>query len=278
MLNVLAFQLVYNEYSDEKKEYLIVDDNYLNQMDKTVELINKYDPDLIIYPEMSYCDKYDDYFLKLSKKKLIVFGSFYDTDNINKTVVYSKNKKILLPKIYPSPVEPMVRVMEWVEPSVFINKHLKSHSFSLRKQKIYILNCMEYYHSAYYIARNNKLNRNAILVSPCSNSKVDLFLDETRSIHNHNEKIYSFVINCVSEYNSKQYAEGKSYIYGPVQKTQKNWLAKEGVVSDNHNCSIIKADNKARYIYGEFAIENLSNYGRSDAYRNTPKIIYGEIK
>lgn len=277
MLKVLAFQLIYDEYSDDKKEYLIVDEKFLKQMDKTIELIDRYDPDLIIYPEMSYTSKYDEHFLKISKDKLIVFGSFYDDDLINKTVVYYKNSKYLLPKIYPSPVEPMVRIVDWLEPTDFIKKHLKKHTFSIKKKNIYILNCMEYYHVAYYIARNSKINKNAILVAPCSNSKVDLFLDETKAIHNHNEKIYSFVINCISKYNNKEYGVGKSYIYGPIQKTEKNWLKQEGIDADNHNCSIINADDKPRYIYGEFALDNLSNFGRSDSYRNTPKIIYDEI-
>lgn len=276
MLKVLAFQLMYNEYSDDKKEYINVDKTFLDQMDKTIQLINKCNPDLIIYPEMSYVDNYNEAFLEISKDKLIIFGSFYD-DLINKTVVYYKGEKHLLDKIYPSPVEPMVRRVEWVEPKDFIKKYLKSHTFILKKKKIYVLNCMEYYHAAYYIARDSKLNKNAILVAPCSNSKVDLFLDETKSIHNHNEKIYSFVINCISKYNDKDYGMGMSYIYGPIQKTEKNWLKQEGINSDNHNCSIIKADNKPRYIYGEFALNTLSNFGRSDSYRNTPKIIYEEI-
>jgi predicted amidohydrolase len=277
VLRVLAFQLIYNEYSDDKKEYLIINEDILKQIDKTIELINEKNPDLIIYPEMSYIPEYDEYFLKISKDKLIVFGSFYDEDLINKTVVYYRGKKHLLPKIYPSPVEPMIRRVEWIEPSIFLSKYLKSHTFKLKKQQVYILNCMEYYHVAYYIARNSRLSKNAILVSPCSNSKVDLFLDETKAIHNHNEKIYSFVINCISKYNNKEYGCGNSYIYGPIQKTEKNWLEQEGITVDKHNCSIIKADDKARYIYGEFALEQLSNFGRSDLYRNTPKIVYKEL-
>ncbi len=277
MLKVLSFQLLHDEYSDTEKEYIIVDKKFLNQMDKTIKLIEKYKPDLIIYPEMSYIVQYDEIFIKMSKDKLIVFGSFYDEDLINKTVVYHKGIKYLLPKIYSSPVEPMVRRVSWIEPKDFIKKHLKSHTFILKKKRIYILNCMEYYHVAYYIARDNKLNKDAIFVSPCSNNKVSLFLDETKAIHNHNEKIYSFVINCISKYNGEDYGNGMSYIYGPIQKTEKNWLKQEGINSDNHNCSIITADDKPRYIYGEFASNPLSNYGRSDAYRNTPKIIYEKI-
>lgn len=277
MLKVLAFQLEYNEYSNDTKEYITIDDKFILQMDKTISLIEQYNPDLIIYPEMSYIDKYDDYFLSKSSDKLIIFGSFYDGDLINKTVVYSKGVKHLLPKVYPSPVEPMVRRVEWVEPNDFIKKHLKKHTFTIKKKKVYVLNCMEYYHAAYYIARNSKLNKDAILVAPCSNSKVDLFLDETKAIHNHNEKIYSFVINCISKYNDKDYGMGMSYIYGPIQKTEKNWLKQEGINSDNHNCSIIKCSNTPQYIYGEFTMEHLSNFGRSDSYRNTPKIINKEI-
>lgn len=277
MLKVLAFQLSYNEYSDDKKEYINVDKKFLNQIDKTIELINKYKPDLIIYPEMSYAENYNEIFIKLSKDKLIIFGSFYDEDLINKTVVYYKSSKYLLDKIYPSPVEPMVRRVSWIEPKEFIKQHLKSHTFKLKNRKIYILNCMEYYHTAYYIARDKRLSKDAVLVAPCSNSKVDLFLDETKAIHNHNENIYSFVINCISKYNNKNYGKGLSYIYGPIQKAEKNWLKQEGINSDNHNCSIIKADDNPRYIYGEFALNSLSNYGRSDAYRNTPKIIYKKI-
>lgn len=96
------------------------------------------------------------------------------------------------------------------------------------------------------------------------------------AIHNHNESIYTFMLNCVSTYKDESYGDGQSYIYGPVSIHEKEWLSKEGVLTKknpNHILSLSK--DKIQYVYGEFMFsERLSRFGRSDNYINNPRTIF----
>ena len=107
---------------------------------------------------------------------------------------------------------------------------LRKHEFKVKGKKIYIFNCMEYYNLAYYIARNPKYKENLFgIFTICSNSNTHVFEEETTVIHNHNESIYTFMLNCVSTYKGEDYGDGQSYIYGPVSVHEKEWLEKENV-------------------------------------------------
>ena len=64
-------------------------------IEKVKELIYKKNPDIIAIPEMCYVEEMDDYYLKISKNKLIIAGSIYQ-NGINYTVVFSNKNKYLI--------------------------------------------------------------------------------------------------------------------------------------------------------------------------------------
>lgn len=268
-LKVLGFQLKLELASNNHQEFLIKTKEYYSQIEQSLKVIKANNPDLIIYPEMSYDDSYEKIFRKLSKDKLIVAGSIY-RNRINATIVFQDGIKNEIPKQFASGAEPMVRVIESKKMIDFSEFNIKNHTFYLKNKKLIILNCMEYYHMAYYLARTEP-NLFAI-ISPCSNNNQTVFKEETKALHNHQENVYSFVVNCVSKYNNQKYGQGKSYIYGPVQHHEKEWLNLEKITSDEHACSILNLENNASYFYGEFA-NNLITYGRSDNYFINPKNI-----
>ena len=123
---------------------------------------------------------------------------------------------------------------------------------------------------AYTISR--KFDDIFAIICICSNSNQKVFIEESKALHNHSENIYSFVINCISNYQKEEYAKGNTYIYGPIQYHEQDWLRKEGYDIDNHSCSILKLSNNPEYFYGEFT-NNFSRFGRSDYYLNNPKNI-----
>jgi len=138
-------------------------------------------------------------------------------------------------------------------------------------KKVYVLNCLEYYETAYMIARDPKLSSDLFgFIVPCSNSNPKVFMDESKALHNHNEFIYSFVTNRIRGDNTNRY--GRSYIYGPIQYHEKDWLKEEGIESDEHNASILTLDKDTpSFAYGKYAVgKELSRFGRSDCYLNTP--------
>lgn len=266
-LKILGFQLKVNLACDHYKEYLVICKKYQEQIVESLKIIDRLSPDIVIYPEMCYSEDYDSEFIKLSKDKLIIAGSIYE-ENKNITVVYNNQVRHNIEKRYASGAEPMTRYIDYLEPDEFISKYLDEHTFFIKGKKIVVLNCMEYYHVAYYLAR--KYPDIFALISPCSNNNQSVFIEESKALHNHNENIYSFVVNCISDYNDKSYAKGESYIYGPIQHHEKEWLKKEGMESDKHNSSILALNGESSYFYGEFT-NNLVPYGRSDRYINNPK-------
>ena len=60
------------------------------------------------------------------------------------------------------------------------------------------------------------------------------------------------MLNCVSTYKGENYADGQSYIYGPISIHEKEWLKKDGINTKGnptHILSLSKTDTQ--YIYGE---------------------------
>ncbi len=273
-LSVAQFQLRLEIVCDSKNDTLTLTDEYYNQMDASINVIKKLKPDISIFPEMSYNSKYNDIFRKLSESgKMIVFGSTY-VDGINKTIIYLNGKQKQVVKRYPCGSEPMIRICEKLDVNDFITRFLKEHEFYVSSQKVYVLNCLEYYQAAYMIARNRELVSDLFgFIVPCSNSNPVVFLEESKAIHNHNESIYSFVTNRVKEIGESGY--GSSYVFGPIQYHEKDWLKEEGIISEEHNASILTMSSKdASYSYGRYATkETISRFGRSDLYTNTPKDI-----
>lgn len=274
-LSVCMFQLNTQLDCDSHCEYLIETSEVLKQIQDAFQIIEKYKPDIVMFPEMAYLSKYDKKYEELSVSRILIAGSYYN-EGINTTVVFSNGVKHEIPKAYASGAEPMARKISFIEPEEFLETKLKAHEFWIKGKKIYILNCMEYYHTAYYIARKQLLNNNLFgIFTICSNSNTRVFEEETVCTHNHNESIYTFNLNCVSEYKGEPYGDGKSYIYGPVSGHEKEWLRKEGIESKKNVCHILSlSKEKAQFVYGKFAFsENLSRYGRSDKYLNNPRDI-----
>lgn len=271
-LTVLQFQLKLTIKSDSVHDYLVLNDEYFSQMEKCISLIYELNPDIVIFPEMSYNLRFHHFFKSYSKEnRLVVFGSTY-IGYINYTTIFHNGKLKKIPKRYACGSEPMVRFIPKIDINTFLGKYLHEHEVYVKGNKLYILNCLEYYEAAYLIARDPILCENLFgFIVPCSNNNPDVFLTESCAIHNHNEYIYSFVCNRVKEDGSKGY--GKSYIFGPIQEHEKFWLKTEGVPMSNHNSSIITMDSSTiGYVYGSFTSENtLSRFGRSDYYVNTPQ-------
>ena len=272
-LSVCMFQLKVHLDCDSRSEYIIETEEVFKQMENAFKVIEELNPDICLFPEMTYLKKYEKEYQKLSASKIIVAGSYYK-NGINTTVIFSDGKRHEIEKCYASGAEPMARDYSFLPVEEFLDTQLKHHEFWIKGKKIYILNCMEYYHTAYYIARNNMINDELFgIFAICSNSNTRVFEEETTCIHNHNESIYTFSLNCVSTYKGEDYGDGKSYIYGPISQHEKEWLRKEGVESKKNVCHLLSlSQDKAQYVYGKFiSHDNLSRYGRSDKYSNNPK-------
>lgn len=271
-LSVIMFQLKLEIVCDCQKDSLILTKEYYSQMKNSIDAIKKFMPDICIFPEMSYQEIYANELKELSKEgRIIIFGSNY-IGNTNKTKVFIDGKLHEITKRYPCGSEPMIRFYEKLDVNDFISDYLNEHEFYIKDQKIYVLNCLEYYQTAYIIARNYELSKDLFaFIVPCSNSNPNVFMDESKALHNHNENIYSFVCNRIKNKGEKGY--GKSYIYGPIQYHEKDWLKEEGIHSDDHNASILTLDDSTpSYTFGKFLIPNsISRFGRSDYYANTPK-------
>ena len=266
-LKILGFQLVLELESNFQKEYVVKNKFYEKEMDHTFEIISEINPDIVIYPEMSYIDEYEKVFQALSKDKFIIAGSIYRGTQ-NTTIIFQDTRKIEIPKLYASGAEPMVRYIKCRTPQEILKNDIKTHFFKIHDKQVIVLNCMEYYHLAYFIAR--EYSDIFAIISPCSNNNPMVFNEETKALHNHNENIYSFVINCISTYNKQLYGKGQSYVYGPIQYHEKKWLMQESILMDQHVSSILNLDDTPSYFYGEFT-NDLTAYGRSDNYLNNPQ-------
>lgn len=270
-LAVVSFQLELEITCNHRNDVLLPSPFYYAQMKQCIQVLKDKKPHIAIFPEMSYQKQYEKELQLLSHDSFIVFGSTY-LNSLNYTKVFYKGKNFDILKRYACGSEPMVRILD--KPSIhdFLEKHLLDHTFEVEGNKIYVLNCLEYYQVAYYIARDPLLNENLFgFIVPCSNSNPNVFLQESKAIHNHNERLYSFVCNRVKPKEPKQY--GRSYIFGPIQYHEKDWLAEEGIQGENHPSSILTlSQNIASYSYGWYAIPKvISQFGRSDFYISTPK-------
>lgn len=266
-LKVLGLQLIMELDCNSRDEYLIRNDIFDSQIECVKKLISLKNPDIVILPEMAYLSGMEQYYKEISKDKLVVAGSIYN-DGINQSVVFFNNQVYYIPKCNASVAEPMVRFIDKCTPDDFIKNKLSDHTFIFDGKKIIVLNCMEYYQNAYYIARG--VDDLFGIICICSNNNPKLFVEESKVIHNHKESIYTFMINCVSTYKGESFGKGQSYVYGPIQGYEREWLVKEGIKMDEHVSSILKLGSEDEYYYGEFSNE-FSRFGRSDEYINNPK-------
>lgn len=276
-LSVLMCQLNMTLDCNSRDEYLIQTDSIDEQLINAFKIMEEKNPDITLFPEMAYVRKWDSDYAKFSEDgKVVVAGSYYD-NGINKTVIFQDGKKREIPKGYASGAEPMARKITYIPPSEFLSNELEKHEFWVKGKKIYILNCMEYYHVAYYIARNPEYKENLFaIMAICSNSNTHVFEEETVVIHNHNEALYTFVLNCVSRYQGKKYGDGQSYVYGPISVHEKEWLKKDGLNTKERPTHIVSlSETHTQYLYGEFWVaDELSRFGRSDNYLNNPRSIF----
>jgi len=256
---------------DSMKEYVIADKKYFNQMEQIIKKFNEDEFDILLLPELSYHEKYDEYFINASHGKLIVFGSVY-IDGENRTVVYQDGQKHLVRKMFASGVEPAVRFQRRISVKDFIKYELKSHTFLLHGRKFIVLNCSEYYKCAYFIARDERLCKNLFgFLVPCANNNSDVFLSESIALHNHNDSIYSFVVNTISKYNEESYAHGASFIFGRISKFERTHSELNRINNKTNNICLL--DDTPCIVTGEYLFESSSNYYRSDNFRYTPKNI-----
>lgn len=266
-LKVLGFQLDIELDCNFKNEYLIDTDKFREEFEMVKDIISDKNADVIILPEMCYLSDMESYYKDLSKDKLVIAGSIYN-NGINYTKIFQTGEMFTIPKYNASGAEPMVRFIGKCSVDEFMKNKLYEHIFYVGSKKLVVLNCMEYYQNAHFIARYVPDLFGIICI--CSNNNPKVFVDETRVINNHVENIYTFMINSVSLYQGKFYGKGQSYVYGPIQGHEKEWLVKEGVLSDNHVSSILRLGEEAEYFYGEF-VKDFSRFGRSDEYVNNPR-------
>ena len=266
-LRVLGFQLKVDLDCDEYQEYLISNDELYCQLEDVKKVLLEKDADVILFPEMCYIEEMDDYYKELSNHRIVVAGSVY-IDGINYTIVYQDGEKKRIRKYNSSGAEPMIRNVESVDTNTFLKKHLGEHTFVIKGKKIIILNCMEYYQHAYRIARDVPDIFGIVCI--CSNSNQKVFLEETMALNNHMETVYSFVLNCVSNYMGREYAKGESYVFGPISRHEQDWLKIEGKDIYDHNSAILHLGCDPEYFYGEFD-NSFSRFGRSDRYQNNPR-------
>ena len=122
-LSVCMFQLKVQLDCNSQYEYLIETDEVLNQIESAFQIIEKYTPDIIMFPEMTYLERYDETYQKLSISRILVAGSYYKS-GINTTVIFSDGVKHEIPKFYASGAEPMARKISFQHPSEFLQNLL----------------------------------------------------------------------------------------------------------------------------------------------------------
>ena len=267
-LNVCFAQLSLTLENNEHSEFLVENNSYYSQMESILTYLENNEFDVMVFPEISFCEKYASRLLALSKGRLIVFGSRY-IEGENITVVYYDGKEHLIKKRFLCAVEPAVRTCERISVSKFLTTYLKEHTFVLNGKKLIVLNCAEYYNAAYMIARSNKYSKNLFgFVVPCANNNTKVFLEESRAIHNHNSEIYSFVVNAVGTYSGKNYAKGESYVFGKVSPFEKECATYSRL---DHPGNICYLDDGAYLVSGSYLMQNYSPFYRSDNFFFTPK-------
>ncbi len=261
-------QMKLNLGCDNEKEFLIGDDLYFNQMDEVVKKIG--DCDVLIFPELSYHKNYESYFLSNSNNKIIVFGSCY-VGNENFTIVYYNMKKYMIKKMFNSPVEPSIRYQENIGVKEFLKNNLKERTFVLNGKKFIVLNCAEYYKVAYFIARDEYKSKNLFgFLVPCANNNNEVFLTETKAISNHNDNVYSFIVNSNSLYNGQKYSLGGSYVFGRVSPFERDSFKDFRLKESSNICCL---DSGSYFVRGMYLYKESSKYYRSDSFRHTPKNI-----
>lgn len=133
-LSVCMFQLDIQLDCNSKYEYLIETEETLKQIESAFRIIEKMKPDISLFPEMTYLQRYEKKYQELSASKIIVAGSYYK-GGINTTVIFSDGVKNEIPKSYASGAEPMAREVAYLPPEKFLKTNLKQHEFWIKGKK-----------------------------------------------------------------------------------------------------------------------------------------------
>ena len=70
-LSVCMFQLKVNLDCNSQDEYLIETEETLMQMESAFRIIEKFKPDISLFPEMTYLERYDKKYQELSISRII---------------------------------------------------------------------------------------------------------------------------------------------------------------------------------------------------------------
>ena len=273
-ISVLMIQAVLDVECTAEYELCTGGESWRRQFDHSKSLIEAHNPDIVIYPETFYLSESAAEFEELSNGRLIVAGSTY-VDKQNETIVFQDGKIHRILKNNPSPLEIASRYMPYQTFDSLIDEGLwneGAHIFKVKGEDVLVLNCMEYYNSAYFISRSKKYNSNLFgILCPCSSSNMSLFEQETIAINNHREDVYTFLCNRISP-KGKSTTKGGSYIYGMISRIEKDFIRQmySGYKLE-HICGIVKLGSDPTWVYGEYAIpEGVSPFGRSDRFMRTP--------
>ena len=96
-LSVCMFQLKLQLDCDSKDEFLIETSDVLKQLEECFRILEEYQPDIAMFPEMAYLERFEEIYQKQSKGRIIVAGSHYK-DGINTTVIFEDGPKHESPK------------------------------------------------------------------------------------------------------------------------------------------------------------------------------------
>lgn len=253
---------------------------------KAFEYIEELKPDVSIFPEMCFLPSLESEYARLSKgyRRLIVAGSYYSPGDINTTVVFQDGVRRNIKKLFPSPHEPMFgatsipyspteMIASWENDYKLYGVGDLDYFFKLPNgDTAVILNCLDYYKLGYYVARSLILSKDlSLLISPCSNNNVKLFIEESQAIHNHNSNIYSLIVNVDASLNEESYAIGESYAFGWIDYATAQ-IHKDLKWKKNHSASIVHAEKGGTMIYLEVE-EEISAFKRSDGYCKNPRVV-----
>jgi len=267
-LKLLGFQLKVTETYTPTGDY--INSNLLGTLlYHPIKMMEETDADVIVFPEYCYNHLLDERYKKVSDEgKLVIAGTTYTDQGINCTVVFEEGKKFMLPKLFPASNEPMFRTQP--RKTVFeLYEDVSKYMFEIKGCHVVILTCSDYLNLGNLVCMAN-LDKRLVLISACHNNNTEIFKQEAVVIHNKHDLAYSFVINCISTVSSR--IKGESFIYGPIQKAEQDFLRMEGKIQDyNYHSAIFNADTEPCSIYCEvLTTEEYSRYERSLRYKKNP--------
>ena len=138
-LSVLMCQLNITLDCNNVDEYLIETECAKEQIENAFKVIESKQPDITLFPEISYKESLDETYKKFSEKgRIIVAGSYYK-NGINNTVVFQNEVKHEIQKGYASGAEPMARKISNMPPEEFLKTELQKREFHVNGKRYIFL-------------------------------------------------------------------------------------------------------------------------------------------